>query len=156
MAKLELSKTKCKLAACEATEVLSRTWREVQVLFQGFESNMSSGVVSPVSRDGSGKYQELSLCPCFSKQSKLNLTHKTQFPPSPCPFPFPCFICLAVASRDQTVGTVQSAPFSGAQAPDQNLLALFAAGMITSKKEPLLQGSDALPPAQPAGSDCRF
>lgn len=40
LAKLELSKTKCKLAACEAvsrTEVLSRTWREVQVPFQGFE-----------------------------------------------------------------------------------------------------------------------
>lgn len=40
LAKLELSKTKYKLAACEAvsrTEVLSRTWREVQVPFQGFE-----------------------------------------------------------------------------------------------------------------------
>lgn len=67
MAKLELSKTKCKLASCETTEVLSRTWREVQVLFQGFESNMSSGVVSLVSTDSSGKYQDLSLFPCFSK-----------------------------------------------------------------------------------------
>lgn len=69
MAKLELSKTKCKLAACEAvsrTEVLRRTWREVQVLFQGFESNMSSGVISPVSTDSSEKYQDLSRCPCFS------------------------------------------------------------------------------------------
>lgn len=58
MARLELSKTKCELAPCEATEVLSRTWREVQVLFQGFESNMSSGVVSPVRPlTGSGNYQ---------------------------------------------------------------------------------------------------
>lgn len=75
MAKLELSKRKCNLAACEAVsraEVLSRTWRELQVLFQGFESNMSSGVVSPVTTDSSGKYQDLPLCPHFSKQSKLN------------------------------------------------------------------------------------
>lgn len=82
---------------------------------------------------------------------------KLAVPSTPHPFPFPCFICLAVASRDQTVGTVQSAPFSGTQAPDQNLLALFAAGKITtSKKEPLLRGSDGLPPAPSASSSCSF
>lgn len=82
------------------------------------------------------------------EQTQFN-SIKLSVSPTPRPFPFPCFICLAAASRDQTVGTVQSAPFSGAQAPDQNLLALFAAGkMTTSKREPLMWGFATSPVSQ--------